>query len=184
MDFKQDVTVNLSRLLRSDPGTEDEIEAEGLFMPIGIDLPEDYRLEDPLSYRLTIRAVGGNEYFLDGRVSGLATTACRRCLAPVKVDVTSRLMYAMEYEPGKGELTLRSDEDNEDILVFSRPEVDFAPLLAEIYAVDLPLTAACGPDVECHDLAAEFGQDEPIQSGEKDSPFASLKDFDPESMKE
>lgn len=183
MAWKQDVTVNLSRLLRNDPHAEGEIEASGVFMPETGWSSGEWSLEEPLRFELNIRAVGGNEYLLTGRAEGTAITSCRRCLAPVAVDLRSDFMYSMEFEPGVDELTIRLDEDDDEVLVFGRPEVDFAVLIAEVVAVDLPLTVACPPGSDCQDLAGTWGIDRGPEQDER-SPFAALKDFDPESTKE
>lgn len=106
---------------------------------------------------------------------------CRRCLQPVSVPSESDFLYEMEYRPGGPGLDM-VQVDDEELLVFGRPEVDFAEMLTEIYAVDLPLTAVCPPDRPCEDLAGQFGTDHTHEA--RRSPFASLEDFDPESDKE
>ncbi|SRR5690554_2427989 len=184
MVWKQDVILNLSRLLRNDPFADGQVEASGQFIPEASLVGDDFELEHPLDYHLEISSVGAGEYLLQGTVSGRALMPCRRCLKPVEVSWESELVYSMEYRPGVEGLTIRLDEDDDEVLVFGRPEVDFTVLLTEVFTVDRPLTAAHEPgDPECEDLAGTYGRDHE-QADSDDSPFASLKDFDLESTEE
>ncbi len=180
----QDVTVNLSRLLRNDPHAEGEVEARGQFQPEVALYEDDFELSSPLDYHLVISAVGDDEYLLQGTVSGKVMMACRRCLKPVEVSWESELIYTMEFAPGTEELVLKLDEDDDEVLLFGRPEVDFAVLLTEVFTVDRPLTVAHPQgDPDCEDLASLYGQDHEtaVDGG---SPFASLKDLDLGSTEE
>src|SRR5690554_3539337 len=184
MVWKQDVILNLSSLFRNNVFLDGQVEASGQYMPKESLLGDDFELEQPLDYQLVISSVGDEEFLLQGKVSGLAVMPCRRCLKPVEVSWQSDLMYSMEYRPGTEELTIRLDEDDDEVLVFGRPEVDFTVLLTEVFTVDRPLTAAHEPgDPECEDLAGTYGTDHE-HAGSDDSPFASLKDFDVESTEE
>jgi uncharacterized protein len=183
MVSRHEVTLNLSRLLRNDPHAEGELDAEGEFLPDPQTYSAELKIEQPLHYRLSLRNMGAGDLLLTGHVEGQASMPCRRCLLPVNVESQSDLIYTMEYDPKQEELTLRVDEDDAEVLVFGRPEVDFALLLTEVFTVDLPLTVACPPGVECQDLARLYGTDHE-HANEETSPFAVLKDFDPESNKE
>jgi uncharacterized metal-binding protein YceD (DUF177 family) len=183
MVSRHEVTLNLSRLLRSDPHAEGELDAEGEFLPDPQTYPAELKIDQPLHYRLSLRNMGGGDLLLTGHVEGQVSMPCRRCLAPVTVESQSDLIYTMEYDPKQEELTLHTDEDDSEVLLFGRPEVDFALLLTEVFTVDLPLTVACPEGVECQDLTRIYGIDHEHAAGER-SPFAVLKDFDPESKKE
>ncbi len=183
MAQKQDATVNLARLLSNDPHAEGEVEAQGEFMPSPEWHSADYSIEQPLGYDIQVRAVGDYEFLLSGSVTGQAITPCRRCLKPVAVEGRSDFIYPMEYSRGVEELSIRRDEDDEEVLVFGQPQVDFAVLLAEVFSVDLPITAACADANECQDLVAAYGTDQDNDRGER-SAFASLKDLDLGSQKE
>lgn len=183
MVSKQDVTVNLSRLLRNDPQSVGEVEASGQYLPEITQLADDFEVHKPLDYRLVIRSVGDDEYLLTGTVIGQALMPCRRCLKPLEVSWKSDLMYSMEFDPSQAELNIRLDEDDDEVLAFGRPEVDFAVLLTDVFAVDRPLTVAHPDgDPDCEDLTELYGIDQ--EAAEQDSPFASLKDFDIESTEE
>jgi uncharacterized protein len=184
MVSRHEVTLNLSRLLRSSPHAEGELDAEGEFLPDPALYSAELQITQPLHYHLTLRNMGGGDMLLTGHVEGQAIMPCRRCLTPVALESQSDLIYTMEYDPKSDELlTLRTDEDGAEILVFNQPEVDFALLLTEVFTVDLPLTVSCPEGVECQDLTRLYGTDHEHANEEK-SPFAVLKDFDPESNKE
>ncbi len=184
MVWEQEVTVNLSRLLRSDPFAEGEVEASGQFMPDVDPAKDDFEVLEPLSFHLSVRAVGDREFLLQGKVRGQAQMPCGRCLKPLEVSWESDLVYSMEFRPGQAELNIRLDEDDDEVLIFGTPEVDFSVLLTEVFIVDRPLTVAHPKgDPDCEDLASIYRQDLEIASSD-DSPFAALKDFDVESKEE
>lgn len=183
--MKQDVLVNLSRLLRNDPHAAGEVEASGTYLPEVTQLEDDFEVQTPLEYHLVIRSVGDDEFLLTGTVGGQAIMPCRRCLKPLEVGWESDLMYSMEFVPSQAELNIRLDEDDDEVLEFGRPEVDFAVLLTDVFAVDRPITVAHPDgDPDCDDLAAIYGTDQEKAADDETSPFASLKDFDIESTEE
>jgi uncharacterized protein len=203
MPSRQDALLNLSSLLTHAPGAPLEVEGEGLLMPTPDQLRADgLRLAAPLAWRVTVRSTGGDDDFIaEGEVEGTAVMECRRCLADVETTVTASFLYPMVYRPGQEEgLTLIEapvageaedvsalDEAGEDRLAFPRPEVDFAPLLRQVFAIDLPLTVLCKP--ECRGLSIDgvnlnehpdhrpAGADQP----QEESPFAVLEDLDLDS---
>ena len=60
----------------------------------------------------------------------------------------------MLYRPQKGSKALKIvEQDDDDVLVFSQPEVDFAPLLAQVFAIESPLTVLCRED--CRGLSLD-----------------------------
>lgn len=188
MDSRQEVTLNLASLLKRDVTAGDEVEASGQLMPPQELLDADgLRLEEPLSWELSVRATGEDEFLLMGSVEGVAIQECRRCLTDVETEIYADLIYPMAYRPGKGKLELvEVGEDDEELLVFGKPEVDFAELLTQVAAIDMPLTALC--QAACKGLSLdgvnlnehpdhedrEERANDPVQS----SPFAVLKDLD------
>ena len=205
MVSRQDATLNLSRLLTHAPGVEPEVEGEGLLLPSVEQANElGLRLETPLSWRVIVRSTGGDDDFIaEGEVSGTAVMECRRCLRDVETSMSSDFLYPMVYEPGsdKGlaliEAPLPGDVDDieslddagEDRLSFGRPDVDFAPLLLQVFAIDLPLTVLC--KASCRGLSLdgvdlnEFPDHVPEGTQDEDattpSPFAALQDLDLDS---
>jgi uncharacterized protein len=207
MVSRQDALLNLSSLLAHGPGSDSEVEGEGRFVPSQEQLDEDgLRLAGPLAWRITVRNTGGDDDLIaEGEVSGAAILECRRCLREVEAPVTASFFYPMTYLPGKRtalhliEAPLAGDVNDldptgdvgEDRLAFGRPEVDFGPLLRQVFAIDLPLTVLCkescrglsidGVDLNEHPdhVPAESGV--ATDHGEEASPFAVLKDLDIES---
>lgn len=186
MSVQQDATLNLATLLKLDPELGEEVSGEGELMPTAEVLSADgITLPAPLHWQLTVRATGDGEYLLTGSVAGPVTQECRRCLIDVETPVQSRLIYPMIYRPQKGSKALKIiEQDDDDVLVFSQPEVDFAPLLAQVFAIESPLTVLCRED--CRGLSLdgvnlndhpEHAQPAPSRSGTP-SPFESLKDLE------
>jgi uncharacterized protein len=186
--------INLAPLLTHAPGSDDEVEADGLLQPTDEQLHEDgVRLAEPLSWEVTVRNAGGDDDLLaDGRVEGVAILECRRCLKDVETPVEAEFFYAMLYRPGQDagltlvenpSLTGPVDDGDEDVLTFGRPEVDLAPLLRQVFAIDLPLTVLCsetcrGLSLDGVDLNEHPGHQGPVDRASPDSPFASLGDID------
>lgn len=178
----------MASLLKRSPlhGGEDEVGGEGLLTPNDDILARSgVRLAGPLSWRLTVRSTGGDDDFLlDGEVFGKTVLECRRCLSEVETMVATDLLYPMAYRPGNKGVKLSEDKENAEILVFGQPEVDFADLLTEIYAVDLPLTALCkeaclGLSADGINLNEHPEAKEKADTGQrKDSPFNLLKDLE------
>lgn len=181
--------MNLAAILRHAPGADAEVEGEGLLSP-DPELLEaaGLRLAGPLAWEITVRGTGGDDDFLlDGHVHGETIQECRRCLTDVTTEVEARFFYPMVYRPGTETLVLiEVGEDDEDMLAFGRPEVDFAPLITQIFAVEQPLTVLCRDDCKglsldgvdlnrFPDHAEAAAPDEPESDS---SPFASLKDLD------
>lgn len=176
-------------------------------MPSEEQLAEDgLRLDGALQWRITVRNTGGDDDLIaEGEVSGTALVECRRCLVDVEAPVASSFLYPMTYRPGKhaalhlieaplaGEVSDvdPADDAGEDRLAFGRPEVDFGPLLRQVFAIDLPLTVLCkagcrglsidGVDLNEHPDHVPATPAGPTDQGEAASPFAVLKDLDLES---
>ena len=90
---------------------------------------------------------GDDDFIVDGSDSGTAVLECRRCLTEVEVDVQTEFVYPMLYRPSDLPMTLDElDDDEEERLVFGNPQVDFAPLVTQLFAIEVPLTALCKPD--------------------------------------
>jgi uncharacterized metal-binding protein YceD (DUF177 family) len=173
-----DATLNLASLLKTSParGGEDEVSGEGLLQPSAALLEHSgITLAGPLDWQLTVRRAGGeNDFLLDGEVSGTVE---------VEADVAADLLYAMAYRASVKGLKLTEDAESGEILLFGQPEVDFAELLTEVLAVDLPLAVLC--QEECRGLSEagvnlnehpEAAGDE-ARENEQESPFKSLKDI-------
>ena len=150
MVARRDATLNLTALLRQAPGSDDEVADEGLLEPSPDLLEADgMRLSGPLAWSLTVRRIGGDvdDFLVEGEVEGEAVLECRRCLIDVLVPVHADLLYPMTRRASAGAvLELAEEAGDDDVLVFGDPVVDFAPLLLQVLAIELPLTALCRDD--------------------------------------
>lgn len=175
---EHDAVINLASLLRDVMGAGGEVEAEGSFVPLSKWHSDEVHFIDPLSYRLTVRAAGGDDFMVNGEVAGKVTMACRRCLEPVEVESESEFFYELRYRPGTEQLEMRygheGDGDEDEVLVFGKPEVDFAQMMTEIFSVDLPLVVEHPAGAECEPLLERYAQ----RTEKKASPFSSLEGFD------
>jgi len=187
MVSRRDALLNLAPLLNRAPGSADEVVGTGLLEPEPELLEADgLVLDGPLAWEVTVRNTGGDDDFIvDGRVSGHAVQECRRCLTEVVTEARATFVMPMLYLPSEEELRLDEvSDDDEERLVFGRPEVDFAPLLAQLFAIELPLTALCRED--CKGLSLDgVNLNEHPDLAEADrarrgaaSPFEVLKDID------
>lgn len=170
--------LNLSSLLTHDLTTGGEVEGEGEFMPDPAWHSDEVSFEKPLRYHLRVRSAGGDDFIVQGRVEGEAIMPCRHCLEGVGVLSKSDFLYPMKYRPAKPELEMVFDDEEDEVLMFGRPEVDFAEMATEIFTVDLPLAVECPEGVSCERLSERFAE---RAADNKPSPFASLEDFDVES---
>ncbi|HEX7003779.1 MAG TPA: YceD family protein [Trueperaceae bacterium] len=170
--------LNLSSLLTHDLSTGGEVEGEGEFMPSADWHSDEVSFEEPLEYSISVRSTGGDDFIVQGEVSGEAMLPCRRCLEAVRVESRSNFLYPMKYRPAKPELEMVFDDEEDEVLMFGRPEVDFAEMITEIFTVDLPLAVEHPEGVPCEPLAERYAQEQPVSRSP--SPFASLEDFDVE----
>ena len=186
MVSRRDATLNLTALLRHSPGAEDDVSAEGALEPDAAALEaHDLALRGPLMWSLHVVNAGGDDDFVvTGEVHGTSVLECRRCLTEVATPVATSFVYPMRYRAGDAtEVKLTDDEADEDVLEFAQPLVDFAPLLVQVFAIDLPLTALCREDCKGLSIDGVNLNDHPDhvpdeRVTEKGSPFDALKDFD------
>jgi uncharacterized protein len=175
----------LTSILRRAPGADDEVVESGLLTPSEELLSADaLDLAGPITWSLDVQRTGGDEddFFLQGEVDGVVRMECRRCLKPVDVPVHAEFLYPMAYRPAQeSDLELSEAEDEDDILTFGTPVIDFAPFLVQMLAIEIPLTALCRPD--CRGLSLD-GVDlnlHPEQAGDvaatRPSPFAALAEL-------
>ena len=188
MVARRDALVNLASLLRSAPGSDDEVYEEGLLDPgEEAEVADDVHLVEPLEWSLTVRRTGGDDedFIVDGSVAGTAVLPCRRCLIDVPVDVEADFVYLMRHRHSDDPAIVLAEDDDvaEDVLEFGQPLVDFAPLLRQVFAIDVPLTALCREDCKGLSLDGVNLNEHPEaatpadSSARKPSPFAALEDL-------
>ena len=178
--------LNLSALLSHAPGADDEATEEGLLAPHE-ELLEAFGLTllEPLKWEVTVRSTGGDDDFIaEGTVAGVAEIECRRCLEATRAEARGSFVLQMAYEPAHEEsLDLIENEEEDELLVFSEPTVDFGPFLTQLFALELPLTVLCkescrGLSIDGVNLNVHPDHEEPEQEVVQQNPFAVLKDLD------
>ncbi len=184
MEVRPDALLNLAKLLLH-KGMDNEVTDEGLLMPTDALLEADgLRLASPIHWHLTVRSTGGDDDFLlEGHATATAIIECRRCLTDVPTGIATEFFYQMVYKPGPAELKLlETNDDNDETLVFGKPQVDFAALITQLMAIELPLTVLCKED--CKGLSPDgINLNEHPEAAPKleepvtESPFAALKDI-------
>ncbi len=183
VEVRPDALLNLAKLILH-KGMEDEVADEGLLMPTEELLEADgLRLATPIHWNLTVRSTGSDEYLLEGHTTTTALVECRRCLTEVNSDLATEFYYQMVYKPGPAELKLlETNDENDETLIFGKPQVDFANLITQLMAIELPLTVLCKED--CKGLSPdgvnlnEHPEAAPkIEEPVSESPFAGLKDI-------
>ena len=185
---RRDALINLASLLRSAPGSDDEVFEEGLLEPgEEAQIADDVLLAEPLEWSLTVRRTGGDDedFIVDGTVEGTAVLPCRRCLVDVPVEVAAEFVYLMRHRHSDDPAIVLAEDDDvaEDVLEFGQPVVDFAPLLRQVFAIDVPLTALCREDCKGLSLDGVNLNEHPeaatpaAQTARTPSPFAALEDL-------
>ncbi len=184
LETTEEAILNLANLINHEDVFQ--VFGEGLLLPRA-ESQENYGLElaGPIEWQITVSNTGGEDDFIvEGKISGSAIMECRRCLEPSAAETETDFVYQMEYQHGKEGLSFSEAEDIEDILIFGNPSVNFADLIIEIFLMSLPLTVLCktdckglnneGINLNLHPEAADNNK---LEIEQKDSPFASLKDF-------
>lgn len=184
LETSEDAILNLVNLINHEDAVQ--VIDEGLLMPSTESLQKlSLELAEPIEWQITVSNTGGEDDFIvEGQISGTAIMECRRCLEPSEAQSKTNFVYEMEYQHGKEGLSFSELEGVEDILIFGNPSVNFADLIVELFLMSLPLTALCKPDCKGLNseginlnLHPEAVDDKKPEIEQKESPFASLKDF-------
>lgn len=154
--------------------------------------PDVYTFDGPLSWSCFAQNTG-DALLVSGSVSGVAKTACARCLDDFSLTISGDIeaYYLISKASAKPE---DMDDDEFDFLPESH-EIDVQPLAVAGMLVELPLVPLCKED--CLGLCAHCGanlnegpcdcqnaddqdnsDDEFRMSDGRVSPFAVLKDLD------
>jgi uncharacterized protein len=113
----------------------------------------DYEFAEPLDVEIAFsRSL--NDLFFDGRVRGLATAFCARCLATFQADVDKEFSLVLRPETRlTGEHELKGSDLAESF--YSGPEVDVTRLVYEQVLLALPTRPLC--DEKCLGLCPQCG---------------------------
>ncbi len=184
MTVSENVILNVASLLNQDASVY-EVEDEGLLLPDEASLKlAGFDVSEPIEWYLIVRGTGGDDDFiLEGRVTGKALMECRRCLDSVAGDIAYSFVYPMIYKMGtEGLKLIESDDEEGDLLIFGKPEIDFTDLIVQLFAIEMPITALCREDCKGLSVTGVNLNDHPEAAVtevvvEKESPFAVLKDI-------
>jgi uncharacterized protein len=113
----------------------------------------DYEFVAPLDVDVTFsRSV--LDLFFDGRVHGVATATCARCLAPFPLEITKDFSLVLTPEQRlSGEIELAAGDLAESF--YSGTEVELTRLMYEQILLALPTRPLC--DEECRGLCPQCG---------------------------
>ncbi len=184
LETTEEAILNLANLINHEDVFQ--VVADGLLLPRAESQAKlGLELAGPINWHITVSNTGGEDDFIvEGKISGTAIMECRRCLEPSESKTKTEFVYQMEYQHGKEGLSFSEAEEIEDILIFGNPSVNFADLIIELFLMSLPLTTVCKADCKGLNseginlnLHPEAADDKNLELEQKDSPFASLKDF-------
>ncbi|AEB11594.1 YceD family protein [Marinithermus hydrothermalis] len=150
MDYSEVQSINLAKLLH-EPGTQS---ANGVIrdrIEVG---EEQFELENDATWSVTVTHTG-NEFFLSGELHGTVRLECRRCLTPTPYAINAYFQHLLQYDPEVETLTLIQNAEDEDVYLFSDPNLDLSAFLAEAFVLELPYTVLCQED--CRGLCPVCG---------------------------
>ena len=121
----------------------------------------------PVAVAGRLSSAGPGRYYFSGRLEGVATGECRRCLNDVRVDVSEEVnLFFMETGVEGAE-----DDDSETYLIDPRAHaIDLRPAVREHWLLSAPAYALCR--VDCKGLCPTCGAD--LNAG----PCACARDAD------
>lgn len=115
------------------------------------------RFAKPSLYRVSVNALQGNEFWLQGKFEPTLEMDCARCLRPVAVPLSLKLGTLMRYDPAAQTPYLEEAETGEEILVFGEPDLNLSNYLAETTLLEAPLSVL--HDAACKGLCQVCGHD-------------------------
>jgi uncharacterized protein len=115
-------------------------------------MPEDPRPEGPIAVLGRLSSAGEARFYFVGRLSGVVTADCARCLAPAQVEVSDEVSAL---------ITDAENEEADDPDVFPLADggtsVDLRPAVREQWILAAPAFVLCRP--ECRGLCPTCGAD-------------------------
>lgn len=141
--------------------TAQDLHAEGQFSELQVGLSDGnvriMRFPEPIEYHLSINSVGGDDFYLQGRLRGSMESECARCLRPVQVPVDTELGMLMRYDGTTDFPHIAEAPTGEDLLMFAGPQLDLSDFFAEAMLLDVPLVVL--HDEDCKGLCQVCGTD-------------------------
>lgn len=141
--------------------TAQDLHAEGEFSELQIGLSDGnvrtMHFPAPVRYQISINSVGGDDFYLQGRLRGRMQSECARCLRPVEVPVNTDLGMLMRYDGTTDFPHIAEAPTGEDLLMFAGPQLDLSDFFAEAMLLDVPLVVL--HDEDCKGLCQVCGTD-------------------------
>ena len=113
---------------------------------------------EPVRVAGRLSGAGPGRYYFSGRLEGVATGECRRCLNDVRVDVSEEVNLFFMETGVEG-----AEDDSETYLIDPRAHaIDLRPAVREHWLLSVPAYAQCRED--CKGLCPSCGAD--LNAGE------------------
>ncbi|GAC1654961.1 MAG: hypothetical protein NVS4B3_19380 [Gemmatimonadaceae bacterium] len=113
---------------------------------------EDPRPVGPIRVTGRLSVAGPGQYYLHGRLAGLAAGECRRCLGPVHEPIADDLQLIFADHDAEG-----ADDPDVYTLDPTDMEIDLRPAVREHWLLDAPRFSLC--DENCKGLCPVCGAD-------------------------
>ena len=110
----------------------------------------DFTLGEPVRVRGEVVAAGPDQYYWRGELTTRVHGECRRCLAPVDVDVTAPLDVLFTGDA-------QADDPSAWVIELQATELDLRPTIREELILSAPAYLLCRED--CRGLCPGCGQD-------------------------
>lgn len=156
MSFDEAPRIHLGSLLRSGSDVSAEGHVQALHYHQG-NQAETLEFAEPAEYEVTVNALQGNEFWLQGQLDAVLKMECARCLRPVQVPLSLKLGTLMRFDPATAEPYLEEADTGEELLVFGDPDLDLSGYLAESVLLQAPLSVLHDP--ACKGLCQACGHD-------------------------
>jgi uncharacterized protein len=147
------LSYNVADLLRSAPGTSEDVEVELPSLP----LAEGLELAHPLQGRLRLTS-SGRGILVRGRLETALTEACSRCLrpavAPLVVEIEDEALPSIDVETG---LPVDARDEPDVLRLTDHHELDLEPVVRDAISLAEPIAPLCRPD--CPGLCETCGAD-------------------------
>lgn len=111
----------------------------------------DVAFVGPLRVRGRLQATGDDRFYWHGTLSARLETECRRCLAPVTVDIEADV--GALFTPDREAL----DDPDSYVLADNATAIDLAPAIREEFILAIPAYVVCRED--CSGLCPHCGRD-------------------------
>jgi uncharacterized protein len=153
------LSYNVADLLRSAPGTSEDVEVE---VP-GLPLADGLELARPLEGRLRLTS-SGRGILVQGRLETALAERCSRCLrpavAPLVLEIEEEALPSVDVETG---LPVDTRDEPDAPRLTDHHELDLEPVVRDAISLAEPIAPLCRPD--CPGLCEICGADLATEPG-------------------